>query len=246
MTMSTKKTPKAAPLTKSKAAELKDALEKRQLGDTSTEPRYEPPAPSETPDSEFDKQLAESIEVIRSEQKASVSLLQRRLKLGYTNAARIIDELEKRGYIGPSNGAEPREIGELPPAPPEVNDITITSPSGKVARTNAKKLAKLAAAIEALDKPARRTLKPKSEQLDMVTEKKLDVPEPTSPLYIAGKRLKEAVQQEQLNKDEKAEAMNEVLKCMKNAKRYHYRVEGYVFELMHKGAADSVKVVKPK
>ena len=50
------------------------------------------------------------IEVIRSEQKASVSLMQRRLRLGYTRAARIMDELENRGIVGPSQGAEPREI----------------------------------------------------------------------------------------------------------------------------------------
>jgi S-DNA-T family DNA segregation ATPase FtsK/SpoIIIE len=50
------------------------------------------------------------IEVIRSEQKASVSLLQRRLRLGYTRAARIMDELEDRGIVGPGKGAEPRDI----------------------------------------------------------------------------------------------------------------------------------------
>ena len=50
------------------------------------------------------------VEVIRSEQKASVSLLQRRLRLGYTRAARIMDELEQRGIVGPSKGAEPRDI----------------------------------------------------------------------------------------------------------------------------------------
>jgi S-DNA-T family DNA segregation ATPase FtsK/SpoIIIE len=50
------------------------------------------------------------IEVIRSEQKASVSLLQRRLRLGYGRAARIMDELENRGIVGPSKGAEPRDI----------------------------------------------------------------------------------------------------------------------------------------
>jgi len=50
------------------------------------------------------------IEVIRTEQKASVSLLQRRLRLGYTRAARLMDELENRGIVGPSVGAEPRDI----------------------------------------------------------------------------------------------------------------------------------------
>ncbi len=54
--------------------------------------------------------IQQCIEVIRSEQKASVSLLQRRLRLGYGRAARIMDELENRGLVGPSNGAEPREI----------------------------------------------------------------------------------------------------------------------------------------
>ncbi len=58
-----------------------------------------------------DEDLVQScIEVIRSEQKASVSLLQRRLRLGYTRAARLMDELEQRGVVGPSKGAEPRDI----------------------------------------------------------------------------------------------------------------------------------------
>jgi S-DNA-T family DNA segregation ATPase FtsK/SpoIIIE len=61
--------------------------------------------------SEQDEELIEQcIEVIRSEQKASVSLLQRRLKIGYGRAARIMDELENRGIVGPSKGAEPRDI----------------------------------------------------------------------------------------------------------------------------------------
>lgn len=54
--------------------------------------------------------IEQCIEVIRSEQKASVSLLQRRLKIGYGRAARIMDVLEERGYVGPSKGAEPRDI----------------------------------------------------------------------------------------------------------------------------------------
>jgi S-DNA-T family DNA segregation ATPase FtsK/SpoIIIE len=54
--------------------------------------------------------IQQCIEVIRSEQKASVSLMQRRLRLGYTRAARIMDELESRGIVGPGKGAEPRDI----------------------------------------------------------------------------------------------------------------------------------------
>ena len=59
---------------------------------------------------EDEKIIQDCIEVIRSEQKASVSLLQRRLRLGYGRAARIMDELEGRGIVGPSKGAEPRDI----------------------------------------------------------------------------------------------------------------------------------------
>ncbi len=54
--------------------------------------------------------IEQCVEVIRTEQKASVSLLQRRLRLGYGRAARIMDELEDRGIVGPSKGAEPRDI----------------------------------------------------------------------------------------------------------------------------------------
>jgi S-DNA-T family DNA segregation ATPase FtsK/SpoIIIE len=60
---------------------------------------------------EEDEELIEQcIEVIRSEQKASTSLLQRRLRIGYGRAARIMDILEERGIVGPSKGAEPRDI----------------------------------------------------------------------------------------------------------------------------------------
>ena len=59
---------------------------------------------------ENEETIQQCIEVIRSEQKASVSLLQRRLRLGYIPASRIMDELEHRGIVGPSKGAEPREI----------------------------------------------------------------------------------------------------------------------------------------
>jgi len=50
------------------------------------------------------------IEVARQEQKCSTSLLQRRLRLGYTRAARMVDILEARGVVGPGDGAKPREV----------------------------------------------------------------------------------------------------------------------------------------
>lgn len=50
------------------------------------------------------------LEIIRQEKKASTSMLQRRLRLGYTRAARIVDILEQRGILGPKDGAKDREI----------------------------------------------------------------------------------------------------------------------------------------
>ncbi|MEO7932461.1 MAG: DNA translocase FtsK [Chthoniobacterales bacterium] len=61
--------------------------------------------------SEEDEELVtKCLEIIRQEKKASTSLLQRRLRLGYTRAARIVDILEDRGILGPGEGAKPREI----------------------------------------------------------------------------------------------------------------------------------------
>lgn len=61
--------------------------------------------------SDEDEELVEKcLEVIRQEKKASTSLFQRRLRLGYTRAARILDILETRGYVGPGEGIKPREI----------------------------------------------------------------------------------------------------------------------------------------
>ena len=58
-----------------------------------------------------DEELVEKcLEIIRQEKKASTSMLQRRLRLGYTRAARIVDILENRGVLGPENGAKGREI----------------------------------------------------------------------------------------------------------------------------------------
>ncbi|HVJ45634.1 MAG TPA: DNA translocase FtsK 4TM domain-containing protein [Luteolibacter sp.] len=61
--------------------------------------------------SDADEELImKCIEVVRQERKASTSLLQRRLRLGYTRAARMVDILEQRGVVGPGEGAKPREV----------------------------------------------------------------------------------------------------------------------------------------
>jgi S-DNA-T family DNA segregation ATPase FtsK/SpoIIIE len=66
-----------------------------------------------------DEILEQALEVIRQTKRASTSSLQRRLRIGYTRAARVMDLLEERGIIGPPDGAGPREIlidldGEIP------------------------------------------------------------------------------------------------------------------------------------
>ena len=61
--------------------------------------------------SEEEEELVQKcIEIMRQERKASTSLFQRRLRLGYSRAARVVDILEQRGYVAAGEGAKPREI----------------------------------------------------------------------------------------------------------------------------------------
>ena len=57
-----------------------------------------------------DTMLNQAIEVVVEAGQASTSLLQRRLKLGYARAARIIDQMEQRGVVGPYQGSKPRDV----------------------------------------------------------------------------------------------------------------------------------------
>lgn len=61
-------------------------------------------------DSEEDELLAEAKTVVLQAKKASASLLQRRLSVGYARAARLLDIMEEKGLIGPGDGAKPREV----------------------------------------------------------------------------------------------------------------------------------------
>ncbi|NQU97384.1 MAG: DNA translocase FtsK, partial [Chloroflexi bacterium] len=68
---------------------------------------------------EDDDLLAQAVEIIRETRRASTSSLQRRLRIGYTRAARMMDILEERGIVGPPCGSDPREIlidldGQIP------------------------------------------------------------------------------------------------------------------------------------
>ena len=57
-----------------------------------------------------DELFDEAVEVVKAAQKASASLLQRRLKVGYARAARLLDIMETKGIIGPGDGAKPRDV----------------------------------------------------------------------------------------------------------------------------------------
>lgn len=70
----------------------------------------QPVAAGEEVDEEDEALYQQCLEIVHQEKKASTSLLQRRLRLGYTRAARIMDMMERRGIVGPENGAKPREV----------------------------------------------------------------------------------------------------------------------------------------
>lgn len=85
-------------------------------------------APELPTQDEDDGLVEQAVEVIRQTRRASTSSLQRRLRIGYNRAARLMDQLEEKGIIGPPQGSDPREIlidldGEVPandgPAPEE-------------------------------------------------------------------------------------------------------------------------------
>jgi S-DNA-T family DNA segregation ATPase FtsK/SpoIIIE len=87
-----------------------------------------PPADGE------DELLNDAIQVVRELRKASISLLQRRLRIGYTRAARLIDILEEKSIIGPAqSGAQPREV--LDYGEETTPTGTPASPSGHATRT---------------------------------------------------------------------------------------------------------------
>ncbi len=113
--------PGSAKLERAQGAFVTDAEVERIIEHCAaqSEPRFVPEVHSsinasdteEEEISEADEEMIQRcIEVVRQEQKCSTSLLQRRLRLGYTRAARMVDILEQRGICGPGEGAKPREV----------------------------------------------------------------------------------------------------------------------------------------
>ncbi|WP_297953174.1 DNA translocase FtsK [uncultured Lactobacillus sp.] len=72
---------------------------------------------NDEPEDEFYNQ---AVDLVRRQQTASVSMLQRRFRIGYNRAARIVDEMEAKGIVGPSEGSKPRQV-LVPPIKNEGN-----------------------------------------------------------------------------------------------------------------------------
>ncbi|MBE7004893.1 MAG: DNA translocase FtsK [Ruminococcaceae bacterium] len=89
----------------------KDIIEKIEQNVAEKERSGKGNAPEQEPASEdADEMLNAAIEVVMETGQASTSMLQRRLKLGYSRAARIVDQMEERGIIGPFEGSKPRAL----------------------------------------------------------------------------------------------------------------------------------------
>ena len=57
-----------------------------------------------------DPDIKEAVRIVRAENAASASLLQRQMSIGYAKAAWLLDQLEELGVVGPFNGSQPREV----------------------------------------------------------------------------------------------------------------------------------------
>jgi S-DNA-T family DNA segregation ATPase FtsK/SpoIIIE len=61
-------------------------------------------------DDEYDEMYDQAVELVTDSQQASISMIQRRLRVGYNRAARMIEQMERDGVVGPADGAKPREV----------------------------------------------------------------------------------------------------------------------------------------
>ena len=71
---------------------------------------FEPDTAEEKPDEDFDEKYDQAVELVTDLGQASISLVQRYMKIGYNRAARIIERMEAEGVVGPSDGAKPRKV----------------------------------------------------------------------------------------------------------------------------------------
>ena len=89
--------------------EVMEEIERKAAQTGNSKPTVSDPEPS-SEELTGDEMLPAAVDVILETGQASVSMLQRRLKLGYARAARIVDEMEEKGIVGPFQGSKPRTI----------------------------------------------------------------------------------------------------------------------------------------
>ena len=65
---------------------------------------------AESEDVEYDEKYDDAVALVARTGQASISLVQRKLKIGYNRAARIIERMEEEGIVGPSDGVKPRDV----------------------------------------------------------------------------------------------------------------------------------------
>ena len=88
-----------------------DVIEKiQQAVDAKSDKGKTAPTDGTADGDDGDELLPAAVEVVLETGQASVSMLQRRLKLGYSRAARLVDQMEERGYVGPFEGSKPRQL----------------------------------------------------------------------------------------------------------------------------------------
>jgi S-DNA-T family DNA segregation ATPase FtsK/SpoIIIE len=87
-----------------------DEIEKKAAQTGSSKPAVAADPDPEEESAGGDEMLPAAVDVFMETGQASVSMLQRRLKLGYARAARIVDEMEEKGIVGPFQGSKPRAI----------------------------------------------------------------------------------------------------------------------------------------
>ena len=86
-------------------AKIEESMQEKEKGGSS-----KGAAAAESSDDEGDELLPAAVDVVLETGQASVSMLQRRLKLGYSRAARLVDQMEERGIVGPFEGSKPRQL----------------------------------------------------------------------------------------------------------------------------------------
>jgi S-DNA-T family DNA segregation ATPase FtsK/SpoIIIE len=74
-------------------------------------------------EADLDPLYAEAVDLVRRQGRASISMLQRRLRIGYTRAARLIESMQERGIVGPNQpGSQGLEVLDYGPAAPPVEE----------------------------------------------------------------------------------------------------------------------------